>query len=164
MNKIKCKDFFIIKVLNYADKKILTKWHIEGGPMPTQHRERAEMDYHLYSEFVKYVTGRSLDEWRPTYHYDTMNCVSEEIYEHYGIIIQDNEGYRTFLIPIGNTKCINWITKHIKAPYRIVQKIVLGSSRFDGLIRYGCRERCIEFQKQNADFLKQIYPEQKNPL
>lgn len=164
MSRIKCKDYFIIKIVNYADKKVLDKWHDDGGPTPKQHMIRAQMDYDLFSDFTQFVTGRTLDEWRPTYHYDTMNCVSEEIYEHYGIIIQDNEGYRTFLIPIANTTCINWIKSNVKAPFKIVQKIMLGASRFNGLVRYGLRERCNELQILHADFLKQIYPEKNNPL
>lgn len=127
MNKVKCKDYVIIKFRNYADRHLLRKPNaLNDDLIISQMWERAK----LYSEFfwnlVYKVTGNDKYYWYTVYKTDTVPCVIQELQTRFGILHLRGEGWATFLIPNQQVELIDWMIKNATVPTKIVKKINLG--------------------------------------
>jgi hypothetical protein len=120
-NEVKCKDYFIIKIQYYADKRLLKKWH-EGGVMPIQHWERAKEYVDFVWRFVEMATGEGTEYWHTKYMFDAKECAIEEVEEKYGIFYSGGEGWATFMIPLRHTKMIKWMKSNIQLPNKVVSR------------------------------------------
>lgn len=124
--QVRCKDYFIIKIRNYADEKLLKKSRKEGGPLPKQHHERSHAFITFKWELIKKITGKGLDQWCKIYMTDAANCAMEYIEEKYGIMLYDGSGWQTFMVPLKHSEIIAWIKENVKLPNKIMQKVSLG--------------------------------------
>jgi hypothetical protein len=157
--RIRCKDYFIIKIRYYADEKLLSKCR-DNMPLPQEHHDRAKEWNEFFWKFVERVTKTTQKEWRHKYLFDTRECAIEEIFELHGIFLQDNEGWENILVPISNTEIIEWIRENNKLPFKVPQKINLGSYRYRGNIETWQREHSLEMTAE----MHTKYPELKNAL
>ncbi len=127
MNYLKCKDYFIFKFRFYADKRILDKWHRDGGGVPKQHCDRAVASCNFLLALVKKITGKKQEYWFSEYLFEPYDCMIEEIQETHGIYrFLLSDGYYTFFIPIRHTEIIEWIKPKIKFPHKIIKKTSVG--------------------------------------
>lgn len=132
MNKLKCKDYFIIKIRYCADKKALDKWLRTLSHAPKQQIERARLSNEFFWNLTEKVTGKNQNEWNSTYMFDTHDCVLETMEETHGIYRWLlTEGYYTYFIPKQHIGIIEWIKLYIKSPYKILKRSSTGYVEFN---------------------------------
>lgn len=118
--KIKCKDYFIIKIRYYADDRLLKKH--SGEQLPKQHYDRAKLYVDCKIKFIEKVLKIEYKELVLKYFLYSFDCAFEQMEEEYGIIFLDGEGWATFMVPKKHIKIIKWLKNNILLPYKVISK------------------------------------------
>lgn len=122
LDSIECKDYFIIKVKCYADRRILDQF----GLSHPQHWERAQLSLDFFWALVEKVTGENQNYFFEKYMFNTMDCAKEEIQDTHNILQYDIESHYLYFIPKEHKKIIDWIIENIKSPHKILKKTHTG--------------------------------------
>ena len=130
MNRIKCKDYYIIKICYYADKYLNNRFDdnyqnkVSKDPaVIKQHLERTGLYHKFKCEYIEYITGKDLKSWMSEYSYEPFECAFEEIYEKYGIISAIcTEGWYYYFIPKTLPDVLEWMTSNLVNPFKIISK------------------------------------------
>ena len=146
---INCKDYFIIKLRNYADASLLKKWEKERdvnefAPLPKQHYERARLHNEFFWKFIERITGKTDNEWFSKYMFEPSECAQEEVHETHDIMISKGEGWITYLIPIKYPELIEWVKANVNVPSKTLKKFNLGFWRYRNISK-SQREQSIAF-------------------
>lgn len=154
MEDIKCSDFFIIKLRNYADEKLMKKWSADGGGvLPKQFYERNDLYNKFFYSLITHLTNETIEHWTRQYMFDLHTCLRDEIHESHDILIHCGEGWQTYFIPLEHTELIEWFKANINLPFKLLKKTNLGFWAWRGGVnktrREDCRERSIKFITEN---------------
>lgn len=127
MERIKCKDYFIIKIRVYADEKILDEWH-KGNTVgvPKQHTERSKAHSEFFWQLVEKVTNKERKYWFLEYGLDAREAMTEELADTYDIQILGRESERTFMIPKTSPEIFEWVKNNVTNPSKVLKKTLLG--------------------------------------
>jgi hypothetical protein len=126
MKKLKCEDYFIIKIRYYASEYYLNKFHNNDVAGLIKQREAAENHTKFFWDFIEKIAGKQ--NYYEKYYYNIKECVLEEIHETYGIIIIEGEVYYKYFIPKNNknSQLIDWMVENIKNPFAVLRKTNVG--------------------------------------
>jgi len=130
MNRIKCNDYYIIKICYYADKYLThrfdDKYYDKVSKDPVvikQHWERAGLYHDFKSKYIEHLTGKPIKDWLFDYMYEPYECAFEDIYEKYGIISAVcTEGWYYYYIPKTLPDIFEWVKDNLVSPYKVVSK------------------------------------------
>jgi hypothetical protein len=126
MKKLKCEDYFIIKIRYYASKYYLNRFHNNDVIGLKKQYEAAQKHTKFFWDFVEHIAGKQ--NYYEKYYYNTKECVLEEIHETHGIIIRQEEVFYKYFIPKNdnNLELISWMEENIKNPYAVLRKTYIG--------------------------------------
>lgn len=124
MAELTNKDFFIVKLQNYADRYLLNKWRNNGstGPFPQQHYDRARIHSEFFWKLVEHVTGKDMHYWYINYMIYTIECAQDEMHELTGLRRLEGEGWYTYYIPKTNPELYEWFMINNPCPFKILKR------------------------------------------
>lgn len=122
-------DFVIFKIRYYGDND-------------QQHWQRAQEYNKFFWDMVFKITGFSSNYWVDEYGLGAQDCVKEELYEMFGILIPNSEEYEFIYVPKKLSGLIEWIKKNCKLPYTIAtEKTDTLTPWLDRPVSYDNRDR-----------------------
>jgi len=158
------KDFHIIKLIYFAEKKLLDKWHEGVTSMPVQHHERAVIFTDFKVKLFKKLSGMSHLEWLRMYGGVFHDEIRQEYleYEH-GIYsgLYGRDGFWMF-IPKTKTDLFEWIKKNYKNPYKVYKRspcdwMWIGGREENKKDQRYWRDEGIKFAKEQAVKFPNLY-------
>lgn len=150
---LSAKNYHILKVRYYADKKLLDAWH-DGAPVPRQHRQRAEFHWKFFWGLVEKVTAKKQDFWYDTYLFFTVECAEEELGEDYGIFCFNvSDGHKTYYIPKKYTEIIKWTNDNVNLPFKILKRANISFHNLNDITHHFRNESI----KINEEFKHKIF-------
>lgn len=143
MFRLNCKDYYIIKMRYYADKKLLDKYWEDNHTIPPQHYERCAdyMDFRWL--LVNEICGKDSMYWHTHYMIDSVECAKEYICEKYNIYFKTDDGDEILFIPKSNEKIFEWVKDNI--PSNIPNKILKKTRNYFNNSKNRVREHSREF-------------------
>lgn len=128
--RIKCKNYFIIKLRYYASPYYMKKFR-NGDPIANKKHYEASVNFNEFSrKFIEIVSERPYNYYEREYFLNSKECAYEDIHESHGIIFDQAKAYYVLMIPKEYTDIINWVKNNVNIPFKIVKKTELGFCDF----------------------------------
>lgn len=124
--RIKCKNYFIIKLRYYASPYFMKKFHKGDAIANKKHYEAAVNYNNFIRKFIEIVSERPFSYYEKEFFLNSKECAYEDIHESHGIIIEQIKGYYILMIPKEHSDIINWVKINVDIPFKILQKCEIG--------------------------------------